>query len=99
MFNILSKYKGGIIMNAQNFTQKSIEAINNAQKLAIEYQNPQVEVEHILLALLEQDNSLIKELIKKMGVIENFEEDIKRRVENMPRVTGGARPSNGIYVS
>ena len=86
-------------MNAQNFTQKSIEAINNAQKLAIEYQNPQVEVEHILFALLEQDNSLIKELIKKMGVIENFEEDIKRRVENMPRVTGGARPSNGIYVS
>ena len=86
-------------MNAQNFTQKSIEAINNAQKLAIEYKNPQVEVEHILLALLEQDNSLIKELIKKMGVIENFEEDIKRRVENMPRVTGGARPSNGIYVS
>ena len=86
-------------MNAQNFTQKSIEAINNAQKLAIEYQNPQVEVEHILLALLEQDNSLVKELIKKMGVIENFEEDIKKRVENMPRVTGGARPSNGIYVS
>ena len=86
-------------MNAQNFTQKSIEAINNAQKLAIEYKNPQVEVEHILFALLEQDNSLIKELIKKMGVIENFEEDIKRRVENMLKVTGGARPSNGIYVS
>ena len=86
-------------MNAQNFTQKSIEAINNAQGIAIEYKNPQVEVEHILFALLEQDNSLIKELIKKMGVIENFEEDIKRRVENMPKVTGGTRPSNGIYVS
>ena len=86
-------------MNAQNFTQKSIEAINIAQGIAIEYKNPQVEVEHILFALLEQDNSLIKELIKKMGVIENFEEDIKRRVENMPKVTGGARPSNGIYVS
>ena len=39
-------------MNAQNFTQKSIEAINNAQGIAIEYKNPQVEVEHILLALL-----------------------------------------------
>ena len=39
-------------MNAQNFTQKSIEAINNAQKLAIEYQNPQVEVEHICLHYL-----------------------------------------------
>ena len=86
-------------MNAQNFTQKSIEAINNAQSIATMNQNPQVEVEHILLALLEQDNSLIKELIKKMGVIENFEDDIRKRVDNMPKVTGTARPSNGIYVS
>ena len=86
-------------MNAQNFTQKSIEAINNAQSIAIENQNPQIELEHILLALLEQENSLIKELMKKMGVIETFQDDIARRVKNMPKVTGGARPSNGIYVS
>ena len=86
-------------MNAQNFTQKSIEAINDAQSIATENQNPQIELEHILLALLEQENSLIKELMKKMGVIETFQDDIARRVKNMPRVTGGARPSNGIYVS
>ena len=86
-------------MNVQNFTQKSIEAINNAQSIAIENQNPQIELEHILLALLEQENSLIKELMKKMGVIETFQDDIARRVKNMPKVTGGARPSNGIYVS
>ncbi len=86
-------------MNAQNFTQKSIEAINDAQSIATENQNPQIELEHILLALLEQENSLIKELMKKMGVIETFQDDIARRVKNMPKVTGGARPSNGIYVS
>ena len=86
-------------MNAQNFTQKSIEAINNAQSIAIENQNPQIELEHILLALLEQENSLIKELMKKMGIADTLQDDIERRVKSMPKVTGGARPSNGIYVS
>ena len=86
-------------MNAQNFTQKSIEAINNAQSIAIENQNPQIELEHILLALLEQENSLIKELMKKMGIVDTLQDDIERRVKSMPKVTGGARPSNGIYVS
>ena len=47
-------------MNIQKFTQKSIEALQNAQTLASTNQNVQVEQEHILLALLEQDNSLIK---------------------------------------
>ena len=54
-------------MNIQKFTQKSLEAIQNAQSLATENQNPQIEQEHLLLALLEQENSLIKELIKKIG--------------------------------
>ena len=53
-------------MNIQKFTQKSIEALQNAQTLASTNQNVQVEQEHILLALLEQDNRLIKELIKKI---------------------------------
>ena len=61
-------------MNIQKFTQKSIEALQNAQTLASTNQNVQVEQEHILLALLEQDNSLIKELIKKItSNEENFE--------------------------
>ena len=46
-------------MNIQKFTQKSVEAIQKAQSIAIENQNSQIEQEHILLALLEQDNSLI----------------------------------------
>ena len=52
-------------MNIQKFTQKSVEAIQNAQNIAIENQNAQIEQEHLLCALLEQENSLIKELLKK----------------------------------
>ncbi len=54
-------------MNIQKLTQKSLEALQEAQNIATENQNPQVEQEHLLLALLEQENSLIKELIKKIG--------------------------------
>ena len=75
-------------MNIQKFTQKSIEALQNAQTLASTNQNVQVEQEHILLALLEQDNSLIKELIKKItSNEENFENEVKRLVDNKPRMT------------
>ena len=86
-------------MNLQKFTQKSLEAIQDAQNLAIENQNAQVEQEHLLLALLEQDNSLIKELIKKMGDAESFEQEVRRIIANKPKMTGGARPSGGIYVA
>ena len=86
-------------MNLQKFTQKSLEAIQDAQNLAIENQNAQVEQEHLLLALLEQDNSLIKELIKKMGDAESFEQEVKRIIDNKPKMTGGARPSGSIYVA
>ena len=86
-------------MNIQKFTQKSIEAIQNAQNIAIENQNAQVEQEHILLALLEQENSLINELLKKMGISENFEQQVKAKISNKPKMTGGARPNDGIYVA
>ena len=86
-------------MNIQKFTQKSLEAIQNAQTLAMENQNAQVEQEHLLLALLEQENSLIKELIKKIGDEESIENEIRNKIENKPKMTGGARPSDGIYVA
>ena len=86
-------------MNIQKFTQKSIEAIQSAQNIAIENQNAQVEQEHLILALLEQENSLIKELIKKIGQEELVEEDIRRRVLSLPKMTGGARQAGSIYVS
>ena len=86
-------------MNIQKFTQKSLEAIQNAQNLATENQNPQIEQEHLLLALLEQENSLIKELIKKIGNEEIIEVEVRKKVLSMPKVTGGARQANNLYVS
>ncbi len=87
-------------MDIQKFTQKSLEAIQGAQELTIENQNAQIEQEHLLLALLEQDNSLIKELLKKMKIDENaFGNHVKERVEKKPKITGGARPNDGFYVS
>ena len=86
-------------MNIQKFTQKSLEAIQNAQTIATENQNAQVEQEHLLLALLEQENSLIKELIKKIGDEEVLEQTIRNKINNKPKITGGARPNDGIYVA
>ncbi len=86
-------------MNAQKFTQKSLEAIQKAQDLAVQNQNSQIEEEHLILALLEQEDSLIKELLNKMGVPDGFERDIKNKVENDPKMVGGARRADSIYVS
>ena len=86
-------------MNLQKFTQKSLEALQEAQNIATENQNPQVEQEHLLLALLEQENSLIKELIKKIGNAQMVEEEVRKQVHNKPKVTGGARQANNMYVS
>ena len=86
-------------MNIQKFTQKSLEAIQNAQTLATEYQNAQVEQEHLVLALLEQENSLIKELIKKIGAEEKFEQSLQEEIANKPKITGSATVNNNIYVS
>ena len=87
-------------MDVQKFTQKSLEAIQSAQELTIEKQNAQIEQEHLLLSLLEQENSLIKELLKKMKIDEvGFEEELKDSINKKPKITGGARPNNGYYVS
>ena len=86
-------------MNAQKFTQKSLEAIQKAQDLAVENQNSQIEEEHLILALLEQEDSLIKELLNKIGISDSFEREIKNKVENDPKMIGVARKSDSIYVS
>lgn len=86
-------------MNIQKFTQKSLEAVQGAQNLAIENQNAQIEEEHLFLALLEQDNSLIKELLKKVNPNERVEESLKEKIAKKSKITGGARPNDGFYVS
>ena len=86
-------------MNPNKFTQKSLEAIQNAQNIAVQNGNAQIEQEHIILALLEQENSLIKELLMKMIVPESFEQEVREKVNNKPRMQGGARRADSIYVA
>ena len=86
-------------MNIQKFTQKSLETIQHAQTIATENQNAQVEEEHLLYSLLEQENSLIKELLKKISTIEGFEKELKTYIDKKTKMTGGAIQSDSIYVS
>ena len=87
-------------MNAQKFTQKSLEAITEAQNTAIEYQNMQIEQEHLLYALLVQENGLISELLKKMEADEySLCSKVKQAIEAIPKITGSGREPDKIYVS
>lgn len=77
-------------MNVQKFTQRSIEAINNCEKLAYEYGNQELEQEHLLVALLQQDDGLILKLIEKMNI--NQEKFLNQAVEILDqrvKVSGG----------
>lgn len=87
-------------MDANKFTKKSIEAINSAQSTAIEYQNQRVEQEHILYALLEQENGLIPQLFSSMGAdSEAIGQALERKISEFPKVTGSGREMNTVYVS
>ena len=86
-------------MDIQKFTQKSIEAIQKAQNLAIEHENSQIDQEHLLYALLIVENSLIKELLKKMNVSDEFENAIKREIDNKPSMHSNARQMDQVYIS
>lgn len=87
-------------MNAQNYTQKSLEAIQAAQKLTIENQNQQIEQIHLLAALLRQENGLVPQLLKKMGVtLESFEAAVDAELAKLPRVTGSGREADKYYVA
>ena len=87
-------------MNAQKFTQKSLDAINSAQSTAIEYQNQSVEQEHILYALLEQESGLIPQLFTKMGADASaVSNEVRKLVAAIPRVTGSGREANTAYIT
>lgn len=77
-------------MNLQKFTQKSIEAIQNAQSSAVEYGNPQIEQQHLLEAFLRQEEGLIPALLQKMNVnINGFLQAVENEVKKLPRASGG----------
>lgn len=87
-------------MNAQKFTQKSLEAIQNAQNLAVENHNMQIEQQHLLAALLTQEQGLIPQLMLKMNKdVDTLIAQANQAIDSIPRVTGPGREQGKIYVS
>jgi len=82
--------KGGTFMNIQKFTQKSIEAVNDCEKLAYEYGNQEIEQEHLLVALLHQPDGLIPKLIEKMEIqLTHFVNNAESKLAARVKVSGG----------
>lgn len=87
-------------MNPQKFTKKSIEAINEAQSAAIDFQNMNVEQEHLLYALTAQENGLIPQLMTRMGAdAEQVTNYLSKLIGEIPKVTGSGREANTVYIS
>ncbi len=83
-------------MNINKFTQKSIEAVQNCEKLAYEHGNQQLEQEHLLYSLLTLEDSLIRKLITKMDIsAEMFTNEAEQAVNRLTKVSGGGQ----LYVS
>ena len=77
-------------MNAEKFTKKSLEVVENCEKLAYEYNNQEIDQEHILYSLLTVEESLIAKLIEKMDIdLEQFSKEAERLVAYRPKVSGG----------
>ena len=83
-------------MNINKFTQKSMEAVQNCEKLAYEYGNQQIEQEHLFYSLLKLDDSLILKLLTKMGISkELIMNEAEQKVAGLPKVSGGGQ----VYIS
>ncbi len=87
-------------MNANKLTQRSLEAIQSAQSIAIEHNSQQVDQQHLLLALLEQEDSLAASLVARMGAdAAAFTQAARAAVERMPGITGAGREAERIYIT
>ena len=87
-------------MNAQKLTEKSLEAIQSANDMAISHQNQMIQQVHLLCALLEQENGLIPQLFEKVGVSkETAVRDLEQQINQLPSVTGGGRKADSVYIA
>ena len=86
-------------MNTNKLTQKSVEALQNAQSIATSYGNQTLQSEHILLSLLQPQDSLNRQLLQKMGVdVIAFTDNLERKINQLPKVSGN-READKIYIS
>ena len=87
-------------MNMQKCTQKSLEALQAAQSLAIEHQNQQLDCEHLLAALCAQQDGLIPQMLKKLEIDpQAVAEAAQERVRRLPGVSGTGRDPEKVYIS
>ena len=87
-------------MNINKLTQRSLEAVQSAQSIAVSHNNQQVDQEHLCAALLGQEDSLIKSLIERMGSdAEGFAGAVGAAIARLPQVTGSSREADRIYVT
>ena len=87
-------------MNIEQMTQKTREALQAAQRIAVEYSNNAVEQEHLLATLAQQQDGLIPQMLQTMGTDPNaFAQAALQKVEALPRVTGSGRDPEKIYIS
>ena len=87
-------------MNMNQLTQKSLAAIQAAQSIATEHGNPQIEQAHLLLALVSDGEGFIPQLLTAMGMtVPSFQAAVQAQVEKLPKVSGGGREADKVYVS
>ncbi|SBV95463.1 protein disaggregation chaperone [uncultured Eubacteriales bacterium] len=87
-------------MNMNQFTQKALEAVQNAQAIAQEHGNQQIEQTHLLYALVSAEDGLVPQLLTKMGLtLPSFTAAVKAEVEKLPRVSGSGREQGKVYVA
>ena len=87
-------------MNMNQFTQKSLAAIQGAQDIAVEHGNQQIEQEHLLLALLSDEQGFIPQLLSAMGMtVPSFTAAVTAQVEKLPKVSGGSREAGQVYIA
>src|SRR5690242_10959266 len=87
-------------MDFNRLTEKSQDAVRQAQSLAVRHSNQQVDVEHLLLALLEQEGGLVPSILLRAGVsLEPLHRRVQQEIEKFPKVTSGGAPADQIYVT
>ena len=86
-------------MNLNKLTQRSLEALQSAQSLAIQHNHQQVDQEHLLLALLQQENSLLMQLLRRMGRDAGMVSSLEQALQKIPGVTGTGREADKVYIT
>ena len=87
-------------MNTNQYTQKTLEALQAAQQLAVEYQHNALEPEHLLHALASQAQGLIPQLLQKLNVDPgSFAAAVAEKLSALPRVSGSGRDPDKVYIS